>query len=61
MTTKTTKKAVRKKATKVTKTVKPNTNIVLTLKQAQTIQAYAEKNGKTFKVLNNKINAVANA
>jgi hypothetical protein len=60
MTTKTkvlVKKKVMKKATKkVAKKV--TNNVTLTQKQAESLQAFAVKNKKTFKFLDNKINAL---
>ena len=59
MTTKATKKVV-KKATKVT-APKVNNTVTMTVKQAQNLQAFAAKNGKDFKFLSTKINTVLNA
>ena len=54
---KVTKKKVMKKVTKsVAKKV--STNVTLTLKQAESLQAFALKNKKNYKFLDNKINAL---
>ena len=56
MTTKTKKKAVRKKATKATPVT--NNKVTLTATQAKNIQAYLAKNKKSFKFLDTKIEAL---
>ena len=54
---KVTKKKVMKKVTKsVAKKV--STNVTMTLKQAESLQAFALKNKKNYKFLDNKINAL---
>jgi len=56
MVTKTAKKKVVKKATKINN--KANTGITMTVKQAQNLQAFAAKNNKVFKFLDTKILAL---
>ena len=56
MTTKTIKKTVKKKATKTV--AKKVSTITMTVNQANNILAFAAKNGKTIKFLENKVNAL---
>ena len=53
------KRVVKKKATVVAKAaVKRNNNLSLTIGQAKSIQAFLTKNGKSYKVLDSKLNAL---
>jgi len=60
MTTKTKEVKAKKVMKKVTKSVskKVSSNVTLTLKQAESLQAFALKNKKNYKFLDNKINAL---
>jgi len=60
MTTKTKAVKTKKVMKKVTKSVakKVTKNVTLTQKQAESLQAFAVKNKKTFKFLDNKLNAL---
>ena len=56
--TKTSRKVV-KKATKKAPAKKVNSNVVMTLKQALSLQTRLLKNGRSFKFLDSKINLLA--